>query len=330
MTADIAAWRGRSVLVTGAGGFVGSHLASALANTGADVTVVLRDQPVGSSFEALGLGDRVNVVTGSMTDGGLMERAVNEYRVDTCFHLAAQAIVGVANRSPVSTFESNITGTWTVLEACRRSDLVQRVVVASSDKAYGRQEHLPYTEDMPLLADNPYDVSKLCTDVIARSYAKAFEMPVAVSRCANIYGGADMNFSRLIPDTIRAVLAGRRPVIRSDGSPLRDYIHVDDAVTAYLMLGEAAARPEVRGRAFNFGSNNPISVVDMVARVLRACGRADLEPDVQGTGPGVNEIPLQYLDSSRAREVLGWAPEVSLDEGLRGAVGWYREYLAKH
>jgi CDP-glucose 4,6-dehydratase len=328
--ADRDQWGDRSVLVTGAGGFVGSHLARALADAGANVTAILRDQPVGSSFHLLGLVERVNIVMGSMTDGALIERAVNEYRVDSCFHLGAQAIVGVANRSPLSTFESNIEGTWTVLEALRRSDLLERVVVASSDKAYGNQEHLPYTEDMPLLADNPYDVSKLCTDVIARSYHSAFAMPVTVARCANIYGPADMNFSRLVPDTVRSALSGRRPFIRSDGTPLRDYIHVDDAVSAYLTLGESARRAEVAGQAFNFGSNSPISVIDMVGAVLRASDRPDLVPDVRGSGPGANEIASQYLDSSRANATLGWTAAVSLDEGLRSTVRWYREYLAQH
>lgn len=330
MTTDRNAWRDRSVLVTGAGGFVGAHLTRALADARANVTVILRDPPAGSSFDLLRLGERVNIVMGSMTDSALVERAVNEYQVDSCFHLGAQAIVGVANRSPVSTFESNIEGTWTVLDALRRSDLTERVVVASSDKAYGDQEKLPYTEEMPLLANNPYDVSKLCTDVIARSYASAFAMPVTVARCANIYGPADMNFSRLVPDTIRSALSGRRPVIRSDGSPLRDYIHVDDAVSAYLTLGDSSPGAEVVGQAFNFGSNHPVAVLEMVSAVLRASGRSDLEPAVRGTGPGANEIAAQYLDSSRANTALGWTAEVSLEEGLKSTLHWYREYFAEH
>ena len=226
------------MLVTGGGGFVGSWLVEALVERGAAVTVILRDEPGLSNFRLLGLASQVNVVQGSITEYALVQRAVNEYDVDTCFHLAAQAIVGAANRSPLSTFESNIRGTWTVLEACRASKLVERVVVASSDKAYGSQPRLPYTEEMSLLGANPYDASKACTDVLAHSYQHTFGLPVAVARCANIYGGGDLNLSRLIPGTIRSVLAGERPLIRSDGTPVRDYLYVHDAVSAYLTLAE--------------------------------------------------------------------------------------------
>lgn len=321
-------WGGKSVLVTGAGGFVGSWLAQALVDHGATVTAILRDEPRVSNFDLLGLGQHVNVIRGSITDAATVERALNEYEVDTCFHLAAQAIVGAANRSPVSTFESNIRGTWTVLEACRTGRLVERVVIASSDKAYGSQPQLPYTEEMPLLGANPYDASKACAEMLVRSYRETFGLPVAVARCANIYGGGDLNFSRLIPGTIRSVLRGERPVIRSDGTPIRDYLYIDDAVAAYLALGEQMAHPEVPGTAFNFGPGAPITPLDLVRCVLDLCDARDVEPDVRGRGSLAGEIDRQYLDSARAARVLGWQASISLDDGLRRTVNWYRAFLA--
>jgi CDP-glucose 4,6-dehydratase len=266
-------------------------------------------------------------VRGSISDIALVERAINEYEVDTCFHLAAQAIVGAANRAPLSTFESNIAGTWTVLEACRESRLVDRVVVASSDKAYGAQPVLPYTEAMPLLASNPYDASKACAEIVARSYHAGFGLRLAVTRCANIYGGGDLNFSRLIPGTIRSILLGERPIIRSDGRPIRDYLHIDDAVNAYLLLAERLDQPLVPGQAFNFGGNNPISAVDLVRLVLDVSQATDIEPDIQGKGSLAGEIDQQYLDSHLADSVLGWTPRVDLSSGLRQAIGWYRDHL---
>lgn len=320
-------WEGRSVLVTGAGGFVGSWLAAALVDRGATVTAILRDEPRTSNFDLLGLGAMVNVVRGSVTDAALVERALNEYEIDTCFHLAAQAIVGAANRSPVSTFESNIRGTWIVLEACRTSPAVDRVVVASSDKAYGSQPELPYREEMPLLGANPYDASKVCTDVLARSYHASFGLPVAVARCANIYGGGDLNFSRLVPGTFRSALLARRPLLRSDGSPVRDYLHVDDAVEAYLALAEGLAGDQVQGGAFNFGTSQPISVREMVRAVLDACGQSGLEPDIRVLGRLDDEIDRQYTDSRRAARLLGWQARVSLQRGLARAADWYRGFL---
>ena len=321
-------WHDKSVLVTGAGGFVGSWLAHALVEQGATVTAILRDEPRLSNFNLLGLPERVNVLRASVTDAATVERAFNEYEVDTCFHLAAQAIVGAANRSPVSTFESNIRGTWTVLEACRTARLVERVVVASSDKAYGSQPQLPYTEEMPLLGVNPYDASKVCAEVLVRSYRETFRLPVVVARCANIYGGGDLNFSRLVPGTVRSVLAHERPIVRSDGTPVRDYIHVDDAVAAYLALGEQLDRPGIPGSAFNFGGGEPISVRDILGRILVACEAHDLQPDVRGSGAPAGEIDRQYLDSGRAGTVLGWKPRITLDDGLRRTVSWYRAFLA--
>lgn len=322
-------WRGKSVLVTGAGGFVGSWLAHALVERGASVTAILRDQTRSSNFDLLGLDQQVSVVRGSIADVFTVERVLNEYEVDTCFHLAAQAIVGAANRSPLSTFESNIRGTWAVLEGCRTAQLVERVVVASSDKAYGSQPRLPYTEDMPLLGVNPYDASKVCAEVLVRSFSETFGLQVAVARCANIYGGGDVNFSRLVPGTIRSVLQTERPVVRSDGSPIRDYLSIDDAVVAYLTLGEQMASPDVVGSAFNFGSSEPISVRDLVGRILNACDARDLPIDIRGSGVPAAEIDRQYLDIARAKSVLGWQPTVSLEDGLRNAVSWYRQWLAR-
>jgi CDP-glucose 4,6-dehydratase len=322
-----ASWRHRNVLVTGAGGFVGSWLALALVERGARVHVLLRDQPALCNLRLLDLEQHVDIVHGSITDEATVQRVVNEHEVDTVFHLAAQAIVGAANRSPVSTFESNIRGTWTVLEACR-VNAVERVVVASSDKAYGAQRTLPYTEDMALLGDSPYEASKVCTDVLSRTYHATYGLPVAVTRCANIYGGGDVNFSRLIPGTIRSVLRGERPIIRSDGSPVRDYMHVDDAVTAYLRLAERLDAPGISGRAFNFGTNHPVSVLEMAMTVLDEAGRTDLEPDVRGQGSLAGEIDEQYLEASAAAELLGWSAEIPLADGLRRSIDWYREHLA--
>jgi CDP-glucose 4,6-dehydratase len=327
MTEDY--WHEKNVLVTGAGGFVGSWLSQALLERGAAIAVIERDQPSLSNLRRLGLASQVNVVQGSVTDYALVERALNEYEVDTCFHLAAQAIVGAANRSPLSTFESNIRGTWTVLEACRLSGLVERVVVASSDKAYGSQPQLPYSEEMPLLGTNPYDASKACTDILARTFQRTYSVPVAVARCANIYGGGDLNFSRLVPGTIRSILAGERPVIRSDGTPVRDYLHIDDAVSAYLVLAEQMGREDVSGQAFNFGANSPISALDLVQLILNVCGAPHLVPDIRGVGKPANEIDRQYLDSRKAADLLGWGPKVSLEDGLRRTVEWYRATLTR-
>ena len=324
-----AFWRGRNVLVTGAGGFVGSWLTKALLDRGAAVTVILRDRTSLSNFQLLGLAEQVSTVRGTITDYPTAERALNEYEIDTCFHLAAQALVPVANRSPLSTFESNIRGSWTVLEACRRSKLIERVVIASSDKAYGSQPRLPYTEDMPLLGATPYDASKACTEMLARSYDRTFGLPLAIARCANIYGGGDLNFSRLIPGTIRSALRAERPVIRSDGTPIRDYIHADDAIAAYLALAEQLERPEVHGQAFNFGANRPISAVDLARLILDLSGASHLEPDVRGSIGATEEIARQFLDSTRARTVLSWSDHVTLNDGLRRTIDWYRWFITE-
>jgi CDP-glucose 4,6-dehydratase len=314
----------RSVFVTGAYGLLGSWLVRALAARGDRVTVLQRDRAPRSALLLEGVEEEVDVVHGDLNDDGLVARALGEHEVDTVFHLAAQTIVGTANRSPLGTFESNIRGTWMLLEACRLHGM-QRVVVAASDKAYGASATLPYTENTPLDPRYPYDVSKAATDLIARSYWHTFGLPVAVTRFANLYGGGDLNRSRLIPEAIGAALEGRAPVIRSDGSPERDFLYVEDAVEAYLLLADALDREEARGEAFNAGSGRPHSVRDVVARICALAG-ADVEPDVRGTGTPDGEIDRQYVDASKLRALTGWEPRVDLDEGLRRTIAWYREH----
>jgi CDP-glucose 4,6-dehydratase len=319
-------WQDRPTLVTGASGFLGAWLVRRLVALGAAPVCLVRDWvPQSELIGAVHL-DRVSIVRGDVRHQALLERVLGEYEVDTVFHLAAQTVVGVANRNPVSTLDSNIRGTWAILEACRRSPAVQQIVVASSDKAYGAHESLPYDENTPLQARHPYDVSKACADLIARSYADVYEMPVAVSRCGNLYGGGDLNWSRLVPGTIRSVLRGERPVIRSDGQMLRDYLYVEDGVAAYLCLAEAlASRRELSGQAFNFGHRRPVSVLALVQETLAVCGRDDLTPDIRGSAR--HEIPAQYLNPERARAVLGWEAAFGLRQGLKLTVDWYRRFL---
>ena len=322
-------WRDRRVLVTGANGFVGSWLCKRLLDEGAAVVAILRDHIPGSNFHRLGLDRHVDAVTGGLEDFALLSRTVAEYGVERCFHLAAQAIVGVANHSPLSTFESNIRGTWNLLEALRLGNGVRGVVVASSDKAYGRHEELPYTEEAPLLPRYPYDASKACADLIARAYFHTFGLPVTVTRFANIYGGGDVNFSRIIPDTIRSVLHGRDPVLRSDGTPERDFIHVDDVVDLYLEIGRRLPAENVSGEVFNGGHNQPVKVLDLTRKIIALSGRTDLEPDVRGKDAGHGEIDRQWLDATKAHKVLGWTPKVGLDEGLSRTIQWYRDALGE-
>jgi CDP-glucose 4,6-dehydratase len=272
------------------------------------------------------LATRVRTVRGAVQDQALMERALGEYEIDCVFHLAAQTVVGTANRNPVSTFESNVQGTWALLEACRRSPLVRAIVFASSDKAYGAHERLPYDEGAALQGRHPYDVSKSCADLIAQSYATTYGTPVAITRCGNFYGGGDLNWNRLVPGTVRAALRGERPVIRSDGTLVRDYFYVEDGVGAYLELAEALrARPELAGEAFNFSNELQVTVLDMTRRILDALG-SDLEPDVRNEAR--HEIPHQWLSAAKARRVLGWRPHFGLDEGMARTVAWYRDFLA--
>jgi CDP-glucose 4,6-dehydratase len=322
---DAAFWRYRPVAVTGATGFLGSHLTKLLVAVDADVVVLVRDHVSLTPLTAA-WWPRVTVVEGDVGDQALLERMLGEYEVRTVLHLAAQTQVAVANHNPPSTFESNIKGTWSVLEAVRRSPLVQQVVVASSDKAYGAQPVLPYTEDMPLQAVNPYDVSKACADLLSLSYHETFGVPVSITRCGNFFGPGDTNWERLVPGSIRSLLRAERPVIRSDGTPTRDYLHVEDGALAYLLLAETMARrPEVVGRPYNFSTETPVSVVELMAMLQRATGHEHLGPDVRGTA--THEISDQFLSAARARTELGWQPRYTLETALDATVRWYRDFL---
>ena len=317
-------WHGTRVLVTGAGGFVGGALAAELVRRGASVVTILRDARGDRRLSLLGIAGRVEVVYGSIADYATVERTFNEYEVEHCFHLAAQAMVGVANRSPLSTFESNIRGTWTLLEAARQSRFLRGFVFASSDKVYGDQAALPYTEDAPLCAIYPYDASKLCAETLVRSYAATFGLPIGIVRCANIYGDGDLAWSRIVPGTIRSMLSGESPLIRSDGTLERDYLYISDAVDAYLTLGEAIARDDVNGQAFNFGWGRGFSALQIVRAILAHADRP-IEPTILGQNRG--EIQRQWLSAEKASRVLGWSPKVLLDEGIFRSVRWYREFL---
>ncbi len=318
-------WLDRPVMVTGASGFLGGWLVRHLLEAGAEVVCPVRDWVPASQLILDQLTDRVNLVRGDITDQALMERILGEYEVKTVFHLAAQTIVPIANRNPLSTFDSNIRGTWTVLEACRRSPAVGQVVVASSDKAYGAQEKLPYSEDLPLQGAFPYDVSKSCSDLIARSYFSTYDLPVAITRCGNFYGGGDLNWNRIVPGTIRSVLRGEPPVIRSDGQYIRDYFYIEDGAAAYMLLAEKLAeKPELAGEAFNYSNEIQLTVVDLVEKILNVM-QSDLKPDVRGEA--VHEIRHQYLSAEKARSMLGWAPLYSMEDALERTVQWYRGYL---
>jgi CDP-glucose 4,6-dehydratase len=321
-------WRDRPVFVTGAAGLLGSWLVKHLIASGADVVCLVRDWVPQSELVLAGLLDRVRVVRGDVRHQDTMERALGEYEVETVFHLAAQTTVGVANRNPVSTLDTNIRGTWALLEACRRSPTVGQIVIASSDTAYGDQEVLPYREDAPVLGRHPYDVSKSCADLIAQMYAKSYRLPVCVTRCGNFYGGGDLNWNRIVPGTIRSVLRGERPIIRSDGQFVRDYLYVEDGVRAYVMLAEQlAAHPGFAGEVFNFSYEHRITVLELVAKILDVM-QSGVRPDVRNEA--TNEIRHQYLDSTKARTMLGWTPAFGFDESLTATVDWYRRYFTLH
>ncbi len=324
---DRSFWRDRSVLVTGASGLVGSWVVKALLERGAAPVCLVRDWVPRSELVRSGTLEKATVVRGDVTDSSLLERMLGEHEVESVVHLAAQTIVGIANRNPLSTFESNVRGTWCVLEACRRSPLVREIVVASSDKAYGEQEKLPYEETAPLAGRHPYDASKSCADLLALSYAKTFSLPVVVTRCGNFYGGGDLNWNRIVPGTIRSLLRGERPIVRSDGKFVRDYFYVEDGAEAYLALVSALARDRsLAGEAWNFSNEQPVSVLEMVEKIRRLAGRLDLEPVVKNEA--TNEIRRQFLSARKARERLGWQPRFDLDEGLGRTIEWYRKLLA--
>lgn len=319
-------WRDRVVLVTGATGLVGSWTVKRVLESGARPVCLVRDWVPQSEFVRADLAARCAVVHGELCDQALLERTLGEYEVRTVLHLAAQTQVGVAIRNPLSTFESNVAGTWRLLEACRLSPAVREIVIASSDKAYGTQEHLPYDESFPLEGRAPYDASKSCAALIGFSYAQTFGVPVCVTMCGNFFGPGDLNWNRIVPGTIRAVLRGERPVIRSDGGFVRDYFFVKDGAVAYCTLAERMAEmPDIHGQAFNFSNERQNTVLELVAMILRLMGREDLEPDVRGEAS--NEIRHQYLSARKAHEVLGWKPVWELEEALAETIDWYRELL---
>ncbi|MFN8463134.1 MAG: GDP-mannose 4,6-dehydratase [Anaerolineales bacterium] len=325
MAVNSSFWRDRPVFVTGGTGLVGVWLIRRLVEAGADVVCLVRDWVPQSELVQSRLIEKVKVARGDVRDQALIERVLGEFEVDTVIHLAAQTTVPVANRNPVSTFETNIAGTWSLLEACRRSALVKQVVVASSDKAYGDQETLPYDENMPLQGLHPYDASKSAADLIAQTYAHSYNLPVVISRCGNFYGGGDLNWNRIVPGTIRSVLRGQRPVIRSDGKFVRDYFYVEDGAAAYMLLAEKLAGDRALiGHAFNFSNEIQVTVLDLVQKILNLM-QTSLEPDVRNEA--VNEIRHQYLSAEKARRLLNWSPMFTLDEGLTRALEWYRNFL---
>jgi CDP-glucose 4,6-dehydratase len=318
-------WQDRPAFITGATGLVGGWLVRRLLAAGADVVCLVRDWVPQSDLIQNRLIERVKIVRGDVRDQVLLERVLGEYEIDTVIHLAAQTIVGIANRNPISTFESNIAGTWSLLEACRRSPQVKQIVVASSDKAYGDHEDLPYDEDTALQGRHPYDVSKSCSDLVAQSYATTYGLPVVVTRCGNFYGGGDLNWNRIVPGTVRSVLRDQRPIIRSDGSYIRDYFYVEDGAAAYSLLAEKlAGNPELAGQAFNFSNGIQVSVLQIVQQILKLMG-SELQPEI--LNQTTHEIRHQYLSAAKARQMLDWKPLFTLDEGLQQTISWYRNFL---
>jgi CDP-glucose 4,6-dehydratase len=323
--ASRAFWRDRPTLVTGATGLVGGWLVKRLQALGAHVVTLVRDWVPESELVRSGAISGVTVVRGDVREQETLERVFGEHEIDTVIHLAAQTIVGIANRNPVSTFDTNIRGTWALLEASRRSPSVKQIVFASSDKAYGESKTLPYDEETQLRGLHPYDVSKSCADLIAQTYANTYGTPVVITRCGNFYGGGDLNWNRIVPGTIRSAIRGERPIIRSDGNYIRDYFYVEDGAAVYTLLAERlAASPELRGHAFNFSNEIQVTVLDLTRRILALMG-SPLEPDVQNLA--THEIRHQYLSAGKARQVLDWQPLFALDEGLGRTIDWYRAFL---
>ena len=318
-------WRDRKVFVTGCTGLLGSWLTKTLVEKGADVTGLIRDLVPKSNLNWTGFNEKINIVRGELEDYFTLERALNEYEIDTVFHLGAQTIVNIANRNPLSTFESNIKGTWNLLEACRRTNIISRVVVASSDKAYGAHEDLPYNETFPLVGCHPYDVSKSCADLIAVAYHKTYNLPVCITRCGNFYGGGDLNFNRIVPGTIRSVIRNERPTIRSDGTFIRDYIFTLDAVEAYLLLAEKMDDKGIQGQAFNFSNEIQMTVLEITQKILSLMNREDLQPEILNVAKG--EIKHQYLSAQKARDFLGWKPRYTLEKGLNETIRWYQGFF---
>lgn len=318
-------WKNKNVFITGASGLLGSWLTKYMVDDDANVICLCRDNVPKSLL--CDIKDKITVVNGNLEDYQLIERVLNEYEIETVFHLGAQTIVGTANRNPMSTFESNIRGTYNLLEACRRNDkTVDAVIVASSDKAYGDQDKLPYEENAPLRGSHPYDVSKSCADLIAFTYFNTYKLPVCVTRCGNLYGAGDLNFNRIIPGTIRSIWNGERPVIRSNGTLIRDYFYVKDGALAYKHLAESMYELGIAGEAFNFSNETQVTVVGLVKKISDIIG-SNLEPEILGTSK--NEIVHQYLSAKKAHNILGWYPKYTLDEGLKETIDWYRNWFKK-
>lgn len=321
-------WGNRTAFVTGANGFVGSHLVRRLTGRGAKIVCLQRDAVRGKSLELFDLQDKITIIKGAIDDFSLLKEILDEYEIDAVFHLAAQALVGAANNSPLSTFETNIRGTYLLLEACRQSKNVKRIVVASSDKAYGSHESPPLSENFALRGRFPYDVSKACADLISQSYARSYDLPVAIVRAANIYGPGDLNLSRIIPGTIISILKNENPIIRSDGTPIRDFVYIDDVIDGYLLLAENIEK--AHGEAFNFGTNKPIQMLDLVKLILETSGKTGtLTPEVALKTKIEREIDAQYLSTEKMNEFFGWSAKIDLKDGLRETFDWYREYLSQ-
>lgn len=319
-------WLNRNVLVTGCTGFLGSYLVQELLQRGANITSIVRDLVADSRLFANNDDKRINMIRGSIEDLQLLERVIGEYEIETVFHIAAQALVGIAYRNPISTFKSNIEGTWNILEACRRNSNVKQIIVASSDKAYGEQENLPYDENMPLQGKYPYDVSKSCADLLAQSYYETYKLPVCITRCGNLYGGGDLNFSRIIPQTIKAIINGKRPEIRSEGTFIRDYFYVEDAALAYLQLAEKMNEENIYGEAFNFSNEIQLTVLELV-NIILGLMNSDLKPVILNQAK--YEIKHQYLSAAKARNLLSWKPKYGMEEGLKKTIEWYSQFLGQ-
>jgi len=317
-------WKDKNVLVTGCTGLLGSWLTKSLAEKEANVVGLIRDNVPRSNLNWSGFNNKIITVRGEIEDYFLLERTINEYEIDAVFHLAAQTIVTIANRNPISTFKANIEGTWNILEACRRAPLVKRIVVASSDKAYGDQEKLPYDEKTPLEGRHPYDVSKSCADLICRSYFETYGLPVCITRCGNFYGGGDLNFNRIVPGTIRSIQNNEMPIIRSDGTYLRDYFYIKDGAESYMLLAEKMDNKNIHGEAFNFSTEHPISVLEIVNKIIRSM-ESNLKPKILNNA--TNEIRDQYLSAQKAKALLSWRPLYSLDEGLKETIKWYQNFF---
>ena len=319
-------WKNRKVFVTGSTGLLGGWLVKNLLQADAEVICLVRDWVPNSELKKQGMASRAIVVAGDLSDQLRLEAILGEYEVQTVIHLAAQTIVGTANRNPISTWESNVRGTWNLLEACKRTNTISEIVVASSDKAYGDQKELPYNENAPLRGLNPYDCSKSCVDLISQSYAHTFKLPITITRCGNLYGGGDLNWNRIVPGTIRGVFNGESPVIRSTGKLVRDYFFVEDAVDAYMNLVEKMSEnPELSGEAFNFSSEIRMNVIELVEKITLTMGRGKIKPIILNNAS--NEIENQYLSCEKARKLLDWSPKYGLDEGMKKTIQWYTELL---